>query len=331
VTRAGNLRNAAGLAVLAPLVAETIASSNTPAVLFPVYLPLLVLVYGLPAVLVRELWARARVGWPGFLALGVAYTALNEGVVAATWFKLDRETLEVLVFSAEEAGRAHGVNWAVAANLTVYHTFWSMLIPIVLMEAWARRDRGRPWLPRWAVVVAALVVAFVVVGSLSGETTDRVCEGPTQRVFDECARGRRWAALLIALAVAIALLLPKWRVPHRPGSRPGDRAVVWIGVAYSLAFLTSFFVLPLSGQPRAAEIGAGVLFVGAAGCVLAWAGTPGWSLRASVLLATGAMLPGMILSIRGLLVLQPVAVGLYVWFFLRPLLRRSDLAHEPFE
>lgn len=75
---------AVGLAVLAPLSAEVVTSSSTPAVLFPVVGLLLVLVYRLPALLLRELWVRRRIGWPGFVVLGVAYTALNEGVLAAT-------------------------------------------------------------------------------------------------------------------------------------------------------------------------------------------------------------------------------------------------------
>lgn len=317
--------------MLTPLAAETVASSNTPAILFPVYLPLLVLIYGLPALLVRELWVRGRIGWPGFVVLGAAYAALNEGVVAATWFKIDPEKLEVLVFTAEEAGRAYGVNWAVATNLTVYHTFWSMLIPIVLMEAWALRDRGRPWLPRWGIVLSTVVVAFVVVGSLSDDTTDRVCDAASSRIFEECARGRRGAALFIGVAVVLALVLPRWRPHQSSGWRPSDRALAGIGGAYSVAFLTSYFVLPLSGNAVASEISAGVLLVVAIVLLLVWTRAATWNLRAAAMLATGAMVPGMIASVRAVVVLQPVAVALFVWFFLRPALRRAEVATEPAE
>src|SRR5690348_14797552 len=99
-----NFRDAVVLAVLAPFLAEVVTSSNTPAILFPVIGILLVLIYGLPALLIRELWMRRWIGWPGFVVLGVAYTALNEGVVASTWFKLTPEHNKVLVFTAEQAG-----------------------------------------------------------------------------------------------------------------------------------------------------------------------------------------------------------------------------------
>jgi hypothetical protein len=318
-----DLRDAAGLAVLAPLVAETVASSNTPAILFPIVLPLLVLVYGLPALLIRELWMRGRIGWPGFVVLGMAYTALNEGVIAATWFKISPEHEKVLVFTAEQAGRVHGVNLAVALNLTVYHTIWSMLIPIVLMEAWTRRGRGRPWLPRWAFGVAAAVVGFIVVGSMSDNATDKVCDASSSVVFDECAQGRRGSALFIVVAIVVALLLPRLR-PHRGATqRPGDRALVWIGIGYSIAFLVSYFILPLSDHAVASEVMAVVLLVTAITAVLTWWRAPTWDLHAAVLLATGAMIPGMLASIKGVIFLQPVAVALFVWFFLRPTLRRT--------
>lgn len=314
---------AAGLAVLGPLIAEVVASSNTPAILFPVLLPFLILIYGLPTLLIRELWVRCRIGWPGFLMLGAAYSAFNEGVIAATWFKINSENMKVLVFTAAEAGRANGVNWAVMLNLTVYHTLWSILIPIVLMEAWARHDRARPWLPRWAIGLAIAVVVFVMLGALSEKATDRVCDAPTRQIFDECVDGRRGAAVFIVVAVVVALLLPRWRARPRIAKKPGDRTLVGVGVVYSLAFLVSYFVLPLSGRPGVAEITAVLLLVVAVAAVLWSCRDPYWNLHAGVLVVTGMMLPGMITSIRAFAVLQPVAVALFIWFFLRKVYRRT--------
>src|SRR5262249_30634749 len=140
------LRYALGLAVLAPFLAETVASSNTPALLFPVLLPIYLLIYGLPALLVREAWVRRWIGWPGVAVLGLAYAMLNEGLIAATWFKLAPGTGKVLAFTPTQALHAAGVNWAVAANLVVFHTLYSIVLPCVLAEALSTRARGRPWL-----------------------------------------------------------------------------------------------------------------------------------------------------------------------------------------
>ena len=327
-----NLRDAAALAVLAPLVAEVVASSNTPAILFPIVVPLYVLVYGLPALLIRELWVRGRIGWPGFVLLGVAYAALNEGVIAATWFKITPKHDKVLVFTAEQAWRVHGVNWAIVANLSLYHTIWSMLIPIVLIEAWSRRGRGRAWLPAWAIALAAAIVTLIVLGSLSTKATNRVCKAPTHAIATQCADGRRHAALFILVAVIVALLLPRWRPRRRTDlkhRRPGDRALLWIGAGFSIAFLVSYFVLPLSHHGPASVVTAVALFVAAFTALAMWTRLQAWNLYAATLLAIGAMIPGMVSSIKAIVFLQPVAVGLFAWYFLRPALRHAAEPADP--
>jgi hypothetical protein len=323
------LRPAALLLLLAPLVAEVVASSNTPAVLFPVVLPLLVLVYGLPVLLARELWARRGLGALAFLVIALGYTAFNEGVVAATWFKLDPETSKVLVFTAEEVGRTGGVNWALVSGLTTYHGLWSVALPIALVELWLgeRPERGRPWLPRWAIALSTAVVAFVAVGSLSAESTERVCEAATREGFAACADGRRWALVVVAAAAVLALALA-----HRPAGRrraarrPADAALVWIGAGFATAFFLVHFVLPLAGQPEAAVVSGIVLLISAVAAVSRWRTAATWDDHAAVRLLTGALIPGMLSSLNAIVVLQPIAVGLFAWFFLRPLHQRTAAA-----
>lgn len=318
-----DLRHAAGLVLVAPLVAEVVASSNTPAYLFPVVAPLYAVIYGLPALLIRELWVRHRIGWPGFVLLGVAYAGLNEGVIAATWFKIEPDA-KVLVFTAAEVGRIHGVNWTLVANLAVYHTIWSMLVPIVLMEAWSTRGRSRPWLGRSGIVLAVLALVFVLVGSLSTKATEKACRAPASVIFEQCADGRRVAALGIVAVVALALVVPRWRPRRGARSRPSDRVLWTAGIAYALAFLTSYFVLPLSGHPALSEAMAVMLFAGAIAALARWSRAPGWDLHAATVLATAVMVPGMMASVKAALSLQPLAVGLFVWYFLRPAHRRAS-------
>jgi len=322
-------RAVALLLVLAPLVAEVIATTNTPAVLFPLLLPLLVLVYGIPVLLVRELWARRGLGAVAFLVVALGYTALNEGVVAATWFKLDPETSKVLVFEAEEVGRSAGVNWALVFGLTTFHGLWSVAMPIALVELWLgdRPERGRPWLPRWAIALSGAAVAFVVLGSLSTEATARVCEAPATDVFDECVSGRRGAAVVVGAGAVLAVgLARRPNASRRAAGRPGDATLVWVGVGFSGAFLTAYFALPLSGRPGAAIVLTGALLVVAVAAVSRWHRAPTWDDHASMRLMTGALIPGMLSSLKAPMVLQPVAVGLFVWFLLRPLYRRTAAA-----
>jgi hypothetical protein len=290
----------------------------------PLVLPILILIYGLPALLIRELWMRGWIGWPGFLLLGAAYAAFNEGIIAVTWFKLDPQTAKVLVFTAAQAGRAAGVNWALVSSLIVYHTIWSMVIPIVLMEAWSQDGRGRPWLPGWALGLLTGVVGLEMLGSLSPESTKRVCAAATAQAFQECVHCRKVAALFIVAAAAVAPLLPRPN-PRRNDSvrQPSNAALVVLGACFSLMFLGTFFILPLSGHPIAAQVLSAILLVVAAGMTWRWARSPGWTVHAAALLSAGAILPGMLLSLCAFASLQPVVVALFLVLFLLPALRRA--------
>ncbi len=294
--------------VLAPFLAETVASSNTPAVVFPVVLPIYLVIYGMPALLVRELWVRGRVGWPGILVLGLAYTVLNEGLVAATWFKLAPGSGKVLVFTASQALHAAGVNWAVAANLVVFHTAFSIVLPCVLAEVWAVPGRGVAWLRRTGMLVCSALVLLVMLGSLTPKATTRVCAGPA---LTTCSAGRRLSVLAILVLVGVALLMPRSRLDPRPlRGRPGNGALFASGFGFSLLFLVSFFVFPLTGRPLWSVIAAVLLIVLGAGLVVRWVRSPEWDPRAAVALGAGALLPGMITSVKGFAVGQPLAAAL---------------------
>jgi hypothetical protein len=324
------LRYALGLAVLAPFLAETVASSNTAAVLFPVLLPGYLLIYGLPALLVREAWVRGWIGWPGVAVLGLAYTMFNEGLVAATWFKLAPGTGKVLAFSAAQALHAAGVNWAVAANLVVFHTLYSIVLPCVLAEALSTRGRGRPWLGRLGMTACTGVVLLVVLGSLAAKATARVCAGPA---LGTCVVGRRVSVVAILGLVVLALVLPRRRLdPRYRRRRPPDGALVAAGAGFGVAFLLSFFLLPLAGLPGWSIVTAAALLVVAGTCLLRWSRAPDWDLRAAVLVGLGALLPSMLATVKGTLVGQPVAAlvaALLLWQALRRTKPRASSGPPP--
>jgi hypothetical protein len=340
------------LVVGAPFLAETVASANTPAVLFPVVLPLYVVVYGCPALLLRELWIQGRLTVARLLWFGVAYTAFNEGVVAATWFKLS-ESGRVLSFTAAQAGHGRGVNWAVAAGLVVFHTVFSLMAPVTLAQAFAfaggRGADRRRWIGRRTTIVCLVLIAFVVIGSLTPKATRDTCAGP---VLATCTGGRWVAALLIVLVgLAVFLLPPPRRArgdgpratlppaapgtppPSRPSSAPpaGIRCVAE-GAAFGLAFFASFFALPLVGLPAVAVL-ADVLLLVAVGLVAApWCRLEPRDPRADVLLVLGALLPGMLASLAAWRVGQPIAVLVAVVFFgflLRRLSPRAPVGGSP--
>ncbi|SDS74936.1 hypothetical protein [Actinopolymorpha singaporensis] len=313
VTRPRRWLYAAGLTMLAPFLAETVASSNTPAVVFPLVLPVLLLVYGVPALLVRELWVRQRIGWPGVLVLGLAYTLLNEGLVAATWFKLAPASGKVLVFTASQALHVGGVNLAVAAGLVVFHTVYSIVLPCALAHVWAGGARGVPWLGRTGIMVGSALVLLVMVGSLTPRATVRACTGPA---LASCTVGRRLSFLAIVLLVGLALALPKARAAGQAVSRPRPAMLVAAGAAFAVAFLIGFFVFPLAGVPILGAATAVALTALGTSAAVRWLRAPDWGSRSTVALAAGLLLPGMIISFKGFAVGQPlaaVAAAVLLW------------------
>ena len=300
----------AALVVIAPFLAETVASSNTPLVLFPLVLPLYAVVYGCPALLLREAWVRHRLGPVRLVLAGVAYTALNEGVVAATWFKLAPGTGRVLAFTAVQAGHVGGVNWAVAANLVVFHLVYSLVVPVAVVHAATVSRRpplaDRAWIGRRGVAVCWVLIGLVVLGSLTPATTTRVCAGPAA---GSCGAGRVAAAVLV---VAAALVLMLWRRPARRrrtrrfvlGSPRAEGAVTSL---FGVAFLISDFGFPLAGLPWVA-VATAVVLAGLAVIVLRhWSAGPPVDPRRELLAAAGSLGAGMIATFAAWPVGQPLA------------------------
>lgn len=302
------------LLVVAPFLAETVASSNTPLPLFPLVLPLFAVVYGCPALLLREAWVRHRLGPVRLVLAGVAYTALNEGVVAATWFKLAPGTGKVLAFTAAQAGHLAGVNWAVAANLVVFHLVYSLVVPVAVVHAAtvARRPAlaDRAWIGRRGVTVCWVLIALVVLGSLTPAATRRVCAGPAA---GSCAAGRGAAA---ALVVVLALVLVLWRRPaHRHARRfllGSSRAQAAVAFAFGVAFFVSDFGFPLAGLPWVAVATAAVLLVVAVVVLRHWSAGPPVDPHRELVAAAGSLGAGIIATFAAWPVAQPLAAAIAV-------------------
>ncbi len=141
------------LLLLGGLIPETIATSNTPLVAYlanPALLLFLCAFYGCAALLLRDAWRARNLGWASVILLGVSFGAMNEGVIAGTWWKIPAKGYTL----------TGGVNWGWATALTMFHVVYSMVISILVVEllfpriassALAapsrddyRRDRARP-------------------------------------------------------------------------------------------------------------------------------------------------------------------------------------------
>jgi hypothetical protein len=148
----------AGLFLVAPLVGEYLLG-NVSIVELPA-LPILALLYGGGAVLVRELARRTGRGWPTMLVLGLAYGLLEAGPIDQTLFNPPGVT------DAEATYLPFmGLSAANALAFVAGHAVWSIGVPIATVEALARGRRTTPWLGPaglWVTGVLYLLGAVLI-------------------------------------------------------------------------------------------------------------------------------------------------------------------------
>lgn len=150
------------LFLLSPVVGELLSGSSPPAEFFTVFgFTVMSLLYGCGAILCRELKVRWRKGIGTLILLGAAYGVIEEGLMVASFQNPGWGDLGVLsVF-----GRVWGVNWVWAVELTIYHTFVSIVIPVLLVEQLYPERRGESWLSgKWKKIIPALFILDVIFG-----------------------------------------------------------------------------------------------------------------------------------------------------------------------
>lgn len=131
----GNARTIAFLAVTTPLVEFLTGSTSAIGVLTNPITALVFVVltlpgYILPVLLIREALVRWRKDGPALLTLGIAYGAVNEGLLAKTYFSVN--PLSPVLGPSPGVGRWIGVNWPWVTEITFFHMIVSMSVPVVL-------------------------------------------------------------------------------------------------------------------------------------------------------------------------------------------------------
>jgi hypothetical protein len=127
------------LLLLTPGIPEYLsASSHLTLVLSPFFLlelliffPLLaanIALYGSGVILVREAMIRWKKGWASVFLLGVAYGILEEGLDLWTLFYSNAQPVGNLGYY----GHWLGVNWVWAMGLLIFHSVYSIGLPIFL-------------------------------------------------------------------------------------------------------------------------------------------------------------------------------------------------------
>ena len=255
----------------------------------PLTLLFLVGLYGLGALLVRELIRSRGLGWSNLLLLGAAYGVLEEGLVVTSW--TNRFWPDAI--SLGDRGRLLDINWIWAVGLTTFHAVESIAVPIVLAEALFPARADEPWLSdrgRKRVAVGLAIVSAVellLFGFL--QFRDQGYSPP--------------ASYFLALAIAAALVwLGLRRSP--PSVRPSRMPSLWRLRGFGFAMTTAFFVA-LWALPNIIPIGIvpvalmAVVAWFAADRVRHWSADPGWGPPQRLALASGVI--GFFLALAPLL------------------------------
>jgi hypothetical protein len=138
------------LLLLAPFISEVLSGATRTSVLF-VFLPE-VMVWGVGALLSRELVRRWRAGGVSLLLLGLALSVAEEFIIQQT-------SLAPLPFpgSHPEYGRMWGVNLVWLLFMLGFESVWVVVVPVKLTELCFAKVADRPWLRRRGIIVSCVV------------------------------------------------------------------------------------------------------------------------------------------------------------------------------
>ena len=200
------------LVVLSAIGAELLAAYNDttgrPAELL-VNVVFFAMLYGCPALLIREVARRTGRGWPAMLLLSAAAGLLQAGVIDQSLFSDSYGDVE----GWEESLRATyvaplGLGAYMLQNFVLGHVIYSFCAPIALAEAMRPALADRPWLGRRGIAFATAlwlaVAALIFADALGTESHATALE------------------VAATLAVVVALVVAALRAGR--GDAPGARS-----------------------------------------------------------------------------------------------------------
>ena len=137
------------LILLSPFIAEVLSGSTRTSFLF-VFVPE-VMVWGVGALLCRELVRRWRAGATSLLLLGLSLSMAEEFIIQQT-------SLAPLPFpgSHPDYGRIWGINLVYLLFMLGFESVWVVIIPVQVTELFFPRQAAQPWLRKRGALVASI-------------------------------------------------------------------------------------------------------------------------------------------------------------------------------
>lgn len=326
--RPGHRGAAWALIVLTPLIAE-LALGSTPitlAWLVIIWMP----VYGAGVLLIRELVVRTGRGWPSLVLLAIAYELLEDG------FGLQALTSPNLYHAADWGARILGFNVPYWVAQMIYHGIFTVIIPIAVVNLLFPSHRGRPYLKRGGMIIAAIVtlIGVILLRVSVPPSQDPGYQAPVPFLIG-CG-----AVIIVLGFLALRVVPPASPRPH-DGQVPGLPAL-YLGSAMAI-MIVLFLTFPIFGARQPAfTVGMTVLIPVAAaiaGVAIAYRlltrmiNSTRWTDRHSLAVIGGALvahtIAGLIIMARtvvdqvGLAVIAALTVAGLVWLD-RRLRRRAE-------
>lgn len=278
------------LLLLSPFIAELLSGSTRTSVLF-VYVPE-VMVWGVGALLCRELARRWRAGGTSLLLLGMGLSIAEEFIIQQT-------SLAPLPFPGSHAayGRVWGVNLVYLLFMLGYESVWVVMVPVQVTELFFPRPARQPWLRRRGAIAACIV--FLVGCRIAWygwvkQARPRLHAVPYTPPPGTIALGFAAIAALIAMAWFVRGVGRPWPDDRRrtaPAWLAGLTALV-MGAAWFMLIGENFVRKPV--EPFWLAIAAGGAWAALAFVLFVWwSSRPAWSEAHRFAAATGATLACM--------------------------------------
>jgi len=150
------------LLVITPFLTELLSTNlSLEAILHPLtFVALVVVGYGLPVLVIRELAVKWNVSFFGVLIMGLAYGIFNEGILAKTFLLADH----VPITAFNNYIFFWGINFSWRPIITIWHALHAVLFPILLTHFFFPGCDSRSWLsPRgvWMFPIPAIVISTI--------------------------------------------------------------------------------------------------------------------------------------------------------------------------
>jgi hypothetical protein len=258
------------LLLLAPFVAEVLSGSTRTSILF-VYLPE-VMVWGVGALLCRELARRWQAGGVSLLLLGLALSIAEEFIIQQT-------SLAPIPFpgSHPDYGRMWGLNLVYLLFMLAYESVWVVVVPVQLTELFFPQRAAQPWLRKRGAIVGCVVFLLgsrIAWYGWTQQARPRLHAAPYSPPLGLILTG----LLTIGLLVAVA-----WLARNLGRSSPGNgrrTAPVWLVALTAFVMASAWFDLitqyfiPKPVEPFWIAIIAGAAWAALAFTLFVW-----WSSR----------------------------------------------------